>query len=223
MGRLKKEDKEKVTKDLEDSKSMLEEAKARNNFDITELFEVVNDVKEQDDEGNNFHIPKNTLDVIKKKLAEKKVVKDEETGEDILVPVIKEEERINAIFTLLAERGLNVLDFIERELQEEGFNTKILFALNETFDRATGVLRDIAEMQYKKAELELKRGHLEIQKYKADLKKREIEIKEKNHGDGDITNNILAVSSPAELLKLLSGENDADVDAEVLEEDDGSE
>jgi predicted amino acid-binding ACT domain protein len=179
MGRLKKEDKEKVNKDLKDSKVMLEEAKVRNNFDITELFEVVNEVKEQDEEGNNFHIPANTLDVIKKKLTEKKVVKNEETGEDVLVPVIKEEERIAAIFTLLAERGINILDYIERELQEEGFSTKIIFALNETFDRATGVLKDIAEMQYKKAELELKRGHLEVQKYKADLKKKELEIKER--------------------------------------------
>jgi len=85
-------------------------------------------------------------------------------------------------------------------------------------DRVTNTLRDISEMQYRKAKLENEKVHLEIQKYKADLKKREIDIKEKSSDKPSGNTNVIAVGSQAELLKLISGSDEEVKDAEIVED-----
>lgn len=206
MGRIKKKDKEDCFKKLEDSKELLREVKVENNFDIAKIFGAIERVESESSDGVNVHLPVNTLEVIKKKLSETKVEVNPDTGEEILVPVIKEEEKVKAIFSMLADKGLNVLDFIERELAQNGFDSKILFALNESFDRATGVLKDICDIQYRKAELDIKRSKLEIERNKLELRKREVDIRERKELGSDNAKEVLATASPAEMLQMLNGQ-----------------
>lgn len=151
------------------------------------------------------HVPLHCLEEIKKKLGEKKTIVNED-GNSILQPIYSEEEKVKVIFGLLSERGINVLDYLERMMESDGYHPKLLESINETMGRTSEVLRDIAEMQYRKTKLENERINLEIQKYKADLKKRELDIKEKSK-DNIQSTNIIAVGSTKELLEVMSGGN----------------
>ena len=151
------------------------------------------------------HIPVHTLKQIKEKLGAKNEIVDAD-GNKMLQPLYDEEEKLKVIFGLLSERGLNILDYLENILNEQGFSEGLMMSINEAMGKTTEVLRDISEMQYKKAKLENERAYLEIQKYKADLKKREIEIKEQNNENNLSTrNNIIAVGSTSELMELING------------------
>jgi hypothetical protein len=209
--------KEESKKDFKDKKESIEDglikAKTENHFDIDSIMGIMDDEIE-----NNFK-PVNSLEQIKTKLTEKKKVVDEDTGEDILVPLYTEEEKVRAMFSLLSEKSLNLLDFIEGELENSGYDGKKIFAINETMDRVSNTLRDISEIQYRKAKLENEKVHLEIQKYKADLKKKELDIKEKSvENKLPNTTNIVAVGSQAELMKLISDKRDEVMDGESLED-----
>ena len=203
-------------------KDLLSKVKGVNDVDITDILGIVPTTDEEEMEG---HIPVHQLTEIKSKLGEKKeVIKDD--GSKFLEPLYTEEEKVKVIFGLLSERGINLLDYLERVLAENGFNTSLVMSINETMGKTTEVLRDIAEMQYRKAKLENERTHLEIQKYKADLKKREIEIKEREVDAGPGNTNIIAVGSTAELLEVMSGKNHdkiKEVDIEEQKDEQGEE
>jgi len=218
MGRLKKKDKEEAHKGIDDTKELLDKVKSENGLDIAEIFDIVKASVDAEEEEPQ-HVPIHALEEIRAKLGEKIPVKDEE-GNEVLQPVYSEEEKVKVIFGLLSEKGLNLLDFLEKVLAETGYNGKVLFSINETMSKTTEVLRDIAEMQYRKAKLENERVHLEIQKYKADLKKREIEIKERAVDQGPGDTNVIAVGNPAELLEIMRGKKGLDdiKTAEIVDE-----
>jgi len=220
MGRLKKKDKDDAHKGIDNTKDLLDKVNGENGFDISQIFDIVKAAKE-DDNPDVEHIPLHSLEQIKAKLGEKKLVKQED-GTEIMSPIYNEEEKVKAIFGLLSEKGLNLLDFLEKVLAETGYNGKVLFSINETMSKTTEILRDISEMQYRKAKLENERIHLEIQKYKADLKKREIDIKERTADQGGGSTNVIAVGNPAELLALMQGKKGIeDIDeAHIVEGDD---
>lgn len=219
MGRLKKKDKEDAHKGIDNSKDLLDQVKAQNGMDIDAIFDLVKGSADSEDEAT--HIPLHSLKEIKEKLGKKEIVKQDD-GPDLLQPIYNEEQKIQVIFGLLSEKGLNLLDFLENVLAETGYNGKVLFSINETMARTTEVLRDISEIQYKKAKLENERVHLEIQKYKADLKKREIDIKERSSEKNPGATNVIAVGNPAELLAIMRGKKGVDdiVQASVVEEED---
>ena len=90
--------------------------------------------------------------------------------------------------------------------------------------RVSELLRDIGEMQYRKAKLENERTNLEIQKYKADLKKRELDIKERAADNGPSNTNVIAVGSTQDLLEIINGTKGKEHIKEISileEEDDG--
>lgn len=216
MGRLKKKDKEEADQKIDETKDLMSKVNSGAGVDLSKVFDLIKGSSEDDGEEIS-HIPMHTLQEIKKKLGEKKVVKNDE-GEDILTPLYTEEEKVKVIFGLLSEKGLNLLDFLEKTLAETGYNGKVLFSINETMSKTTEILRDIAEMQYRKAKLENERIHLEIQKYKADLKKREIEIKENDPKKGSGGNNIIAVGNINDLMKIMNGNEDVP-EATIVEEE----
>jgi hypothetical protein len=224
MGRLKDKDKNEMHKKVDGAKDMLEKLNSENKADSTmkEIFDIIkaggNDVVSAEDDRMPKHLPMNTLEKIKEKLGEKVKVKDED-GNEILQPIYKEEEKIKAIFGLLSERGLNLLDFLEKTLSEAGYTAQMVGSINETMDRTTQILRDIAEIQYRKAKLENERTHLEIQKYKADLKKREIEIKEKANENGSGNTNVIAVGNPSELIAIMEGKRNIQESVIIDEEE----
>ena len=130
MGRLKKKDKDDAHKGIDSTKELLDQVKANNGFNVDEIFDLVKGKIEDEEEGVN-HIPLHSLMEIKKKLGEKVAVPQED-GPDILQPVYNEEQKVQVIFGLLSEKGLNLLDFLENVLAETGYNGKVLFSINET-------------------------------------------------------------------------------------------
>ena len=207
----KEENKKEIRNKSESITEDLLKAKTENGFDIDSIMDVV------ESESDNNHKPINSLETIKAKLSEKKKTTDVD-GKEIFQPIYSEEQKVKAMFGLLSERSINLLDFIERELEDTGYDGKIVFALNETMDRVSNTLRDISEIQYRKAKLENEKVHLEIQKYKADLKKKELDIKEKKYDkDKPSTTNVIAVGSQAELMKLIT-DGKGIPDANVVEE-----
>lgn len=211
MGRPRNEDKKKVHDGIGEAKKLMEDANAENGTSITDILAVISDkpTVHSVPEHDGMHIPINTLQTIKKKLGEK-VVKQDDDGNDILVPLYNEEEKAKLIFAMLAERGINLLDHLESCLSEVGYSEEVVSSINNTMGRVAETLRDIGEIQYRKAKLENERTHLEIQKYKADLKKREIEIKEQVANQGPSNTNVIAVGSTSELLALIGGERNED-------------
>lgn len=222
MGRKKKPTRREAEKNMENTKEMLDKVKTQNGMDVNQIFDLVKSVSDESEEGSSTHIPVHSLEEIKKKLGEKKVVKNDD-GKEILQPVYQEEEKVKIIFGLLSEKGLNLLDFLEKILSETGYSAKVVTSINETFSRAAEVLRDISEMQYRKSKLENERAHLEIQKYKADLKRQEIEIKAKANEKESGNTNVIAVGSTSELLDILNGkkgkESIVEVEGQVKEEE----
>jgi len=206
MGKKRIPDEEPDPKDsIEDNKEILEKLHTESKFDIKKIFDVINLVSGGDpSEGGPRHIPINALAEIKSKLAATKK-ETNENGDEILTPLYTEEEKVKVIFALLSERGLNLLDYLEKVIEEGGYSTEVVLAINNTMEKTSDVLRDISEMQYRKAKLENERINLEIQKYKADLKKREIEIKERKVEMGGPSTQVIAVGNPAELLEIMKG------------------
>jgi predicted HTH domain antitoxin len=227
-----------MTTPIEDSKKELEFIKAKGNIDIESIFDIV---KQSSNEmtstkrNSKDHITINTLDKIKEALSAKKIQKDER-GIEQLVPVYQEEEKVKIIFGMLAEKGLNLIDNLEKILERDGYryaiggdggfeegSNKLIEKLNETFSNTTNVLRDISEFQYKKSKLELEKENLRIQDYKAKLKEKELMIKEKRYSnEKPTTTNVLAVGSQAELIQLLKSQKEEidgpkEIDASVSE------
>jgi hypothetical protein len=224
MGRPKKKDVEKVDKGIEDNKKAMEEAKANNGVNITDILTTLSNTPApvSDSKDGPDHLPIHTLNDIKKELS-KKVVKQDDDGNDILAPLYNEEQKANVIFAMLAERGINLLDHLENCLAEVGYNTNVVMSINETMGKVADLMNNIGENQYRKAKLENERTHLEIQKYKADLKKREIEIKEQVAQQGPGNTNVIAVGSTSELLEIMSGNKGAENIVEVPEREDNGE
>jgi len=218
MGRLKKKDKEDADKKIEDTKDLLGKVLSQSGG-MDEIFEIIQSVDEEDDDELR-HIPLHSLQEVKAKLSEKQIV-EKDDGSSALEPIYSEEEKVKVIFGLLSEKGLNLLDYLEKVLSETGYNGKVLFSINETMSKTTEILRDIAEMQFRKAKLENERIHLQIQSRKEDLKEREIQIKEKSVEKGAGGTQVIAVGNPAELLALMNGNKGIDdiAEAEVVEED----
>ena len=198
MGRHKKEDINKAKNGCSEGKEMLQKAQIQNGFDLSALF--------GGDGGGDSDVeflPMKTMKVIREQFGKKKEVVNEETGETEIVPLYDEEKKVEAMMALMCERGMNIMDYLEELLAEGGYSSKVLFSINETFDKTTNILRDMVDLQYKKEKLKNDRTHLEIMKYKADLKKREIDLKEKSMNEGISEDAIIAVASPAELMKVM--------------------
>lgn len=223
MGRLKKADKEKVHKNISNAKELLGEVKMSNEVDMGEIFNLIrpenNEIEEYEDEELVQHVPIHKLKEIREKMGEKKEIYNPETDKTEIVPKFSEDEKIKLVFSMLSEKGLNLLDYLEGVLAEAGYDGKVVFSINETFDKVTNVLKDISEMQYNKSKLDLEQQHINIQKYKADLKLREIELKEKAQDDNPSTQNIIAVGSPSELLEILDKNKKGTQEVEVTEVD----
>lgn len=224
-------------KKIEEAKDELAKVKAANhNIDIESIFDIVKSAttpnlpsvkgKKPD------HIPINTLDIIREKLNATQQVNGS------VVPVYTDEDKVKIIFGLLAEKGMNLLDNLEKILERDGYkytqmgdgvldegSNKLIENINDTFDKTTNVLRDIAEMQFKKSKLELEKENLRIQDYKAKLKEKELAIKEKiaNKQTGSSGNtNIIAVATQAELIALMRSQKEQpaieEKEAEVIED-----
>jgi len=226
MGRPRNEDKKKVDDGIDEAKKLMEDAKAKNGVSVTDILSVLTGgamPPSLDDDEPQF-LPVNTLKDIKEKLGEKKKVVAED-GTVSFEPLHNEEEKAKLIFALLAERGINLLDHLENCLAQVGYNANVVMSINETTSKVAEMLRDIGEIQYRKAKLDNERTHLEIQKYKADLKKREIDIKEKVADQGPSNTNIIAVGSANDLLEIMNGTKNADTiqEANVVEDNDGEE
>jgi hypothetical protein len=222
MGRPRNEDKKKVDDGIEETKKLMEDAKAQNGVTVTDILAVLGGqpapVSGSDDGPQ--HLPIHTLNEIKKAMGAR-VKKVDEHGDEVFVPMYNEEEKAKIVFGMLAERGINLLDHLENCLAEVGYNTNVVMSINETMGKVADMLRDIGEIQYRKAKLENERSHLEIQKYKADLKKREIEIKEQVAQAGPSNNQIIAVGSTHELLELMNGNMGTEniVEAPIIEDE----
>lgn len=216
MGRHKKADIDKAKNGCSSSKETLENAKLQNGFDLSDLLGGGGS-----GEADVEFLPTKTMKLIREQFGKTKEVVNEETGEKEIVPLYSEEKKIEAMMGLMCERGMNIMDFLEELLAEGGYSSKVLFSINETFDKTTNILRDMVDLQYKKEKLKNDRTHLEIMKYKADLKKREIDLKEKSMDEGISDDTIIAVASPAELMRLMKeGKiSNAVEEAEVVEED----
>lgn len=226
---------------IEDTKEQLEKVKiVNNNIDIESIFDIVKNTSTNNTPTARSkkadHSPVNTLEIVRQKLSETKKIKDEQ-GIEQTVPVYSEEDRVKIIFGLLAERGLNLLDNLEKILEKDGYrynqmsdgmmeegSNKLIENINDTFSKTTDVLKEISEMQFKKAKLELEKENLRIQDYKAKLKEKELAIKEKavNKATGSSGNtNIIAVASQAELIALMKSQNnqpEIEKEAEVIDE-----
>lgn len=223
-------------KNIEATKEELSKIKAANhNIDIESIFDIVKNTATglpTARSKKNDHVPINTLEIIRQKLA----VTKEENGSQ--VPVYTEEDKVKIIFGLLAEKGLNLLDNLEKILERDGYkysqmgdgmmeegSNKLVENINDTFSKTTDILKEIAEMQFKKSKLELEKENLRIQDYKAKLKEKELAIKEKKLGtQSPNTTNVIAVGSQAELIAIMKGQKEAltapkNVDIVVEEED----
>lgn len=222
MGRPSNKTKKEVDSSIEENKKLMEDAKTKNGIDLDDILDIV--APSGDDDmlgGQSTHMPVNTLMIIKEKLG-KKVIKKDEHGIDILAPLYDEEEKTKIIFQLLAERGINMLDHLEKILSVVGYNAAVVMSINETMGKVGTMMHEIGDLQYKKEKLKNERMHLEIQKYKADLKKREIDIKEKVADQGPSNNNIIAVGSANQLLEMMNGGDSKIIEAKVIGEDDGA-
>lgn len=221
---------------IEEAKEELSKIKSVNtNIDIESIFEIVKNTQTNlpvAKSRKGDHSPINTLEIIREKLASTKQV------DGANVSVYSEEDKVKIIFALLAEKGLNLLDSLEKVLEKDGYkygsgsdggfeegSNKLVDNINDAFTNATNVLRDIAEIQYKKSKLELEKENLRIQDYKAKLKEKELLIKEKaiNKQTGSSGNtNIIAVASQAELIALMKSQKEQpaieEKEAEVVEE-----
>lgn len=215
---------------IKDTKSELEKIKVANgNIDIESIFDIVKNTSVNPISAKNKnpdHTPINTLERIREKLSATKKIKDEQ-GIEQIVPVYEEEEKVKIIFGLLAEKGLNLLDGLEKILEKDGYkygsgsdgsfesgSEKLVDNINDAFSNATNVLKEIAEIQYKKSKLELEKENLRIQDYKAKLKEKELSIKEKaiNKQIGSSGNtNIIAVASQSELIALMKSQKEQSV------------
>ena len=209
--------------DLDQTKDLMQKVQAQNGSISTDLMSLLKDVSSDflpATSDTDRHIPVHTLEQIKKKLGETVKTKDED-GKEITKPLYTEEEKVRVVFGLLSEKGLNLIDTLERTLAEQGYDSFLVGNINETLEKTTMVLRDISEMQYRKAKLENERINLEIQKYKADLKKREIDLKEKKIDKGIANTQVIAVGNPAELLAIMQGQKGGEdiVQAQVVEEE----
>ena len=205
-----------LVSNLHDAKEKMEDVKTENGVGMKDIFELMS-LPSNDVPNEGEHIPVHTLQKIKEQLG-KKVKETDEEGNEVLKPLFDEEEKAKMIFGMLAERGINLLDYLEKHLGQEGFDSDVTFSINNTMEKVTTLLQSIGDMQYKKAKLENERSYLEIQKYKADLKKREIEIKEKKNEGGSGNTNVVAVGNPQELLALLSGEKNVE-DIQIIEDE----
>ena len=235
MGRTKNEDKEKLHKDADRAKELLREVQATNGISVEDIINKVNEdnipvptidgqgstsITSPDyDEDEPEYVPTNTLAEIKAKFGLKKEVTDEKTGLKELVPVYTEDDQLKMLFGLLSERGVNVLDYLEKILQSTGYSSKVVFSINETLDKTTNILRDIADMQFKKQKLINESRNLGIQEFKANLKKEELEIKRMavENAKGTTGSNIIAVASPTAILEALSQGGVKDANIEVIE------
>ena len=93
------------------------------NINIEAIFDIVkntNTSNEISKRGNYDHTPVNTLSKIKEILSAKKIIKDD-SGKDQEVPVYQEDEKVKIIFGLLAEKGINLLDNLEKILEKDGY------------------------------------------------------------------------------------------------------
>jgi hypothetical protein len=210
---------------IEASKEELEKIKQVNtNIDIESIFDIVKNTSlPTPTSKKSDHKVIHSLDIIKAKLSETKIIKNDR-GIEESVPAYSEEDKVKIIFGLLAEKGLNLIDSLEKILERDGYkyalmgdgmmeegSNKLIENINETFSKTTDVLRDIAEMQYKKSKLELEKENLRIQDYKAKLKEKELTIKEKainKQGNGSGNTNIIAVASQAELIALMKSQKE---------------
>lgn len=235
MGRMKKEEKEKLHSDSDKAKELLKEIQATNGISVEDIINKVNEdniplptidnpapvaIPSPDyDEDEPTHVPINALSEIKAKFGQKQEVVNEKTGIKELKPVYTEDEQMKMLFGVLSERGINLLDYLEKVLQTSGYSGKVVFSINETLDKTTNILRDIADIQYKKQKLQNDAKNLQIQEYKANLKKEELEIKRmaienQNQPTG---NNIIAVGSQEELLRILNQGGAKETDINVIE------
>jgi len=225
MGRPSNETKKEVIKGIKDNRKLIEDVQMNNGVNITDIISAISDtpVPISDSEDGPQHLPIHTLNEIKEKMG-KKVIRQDDNGDDILVPLYNEEEKAKLVFGMLAERGINLLDHLENCLAEVGFNAGVVMSINETMSKVGDMMHSIGEIQYRKEKLANERVHLEIQKYKADLKKREIDIKEKVADAGPSNTNIVAVGSASDLLELMGSKNINNIqEANIIGEDDGEE
>lgn len=193
------------------------------NTDIQGIFQSAEDEMLLPDNISQYK-PVNPLEKINAILNKKKKEVDKKTGEEIWVDEYSSDQKMQMMFNFLAEKSINLIDYMENIIQEDEFSTKLVYAINDTMTKATDNLKSISELQFQKAKLENEREHLRIQKYKADLKLKEIESREKiaekrlsasdNHGN----TNVIAVGSHEELLKLLEEQRHGR-DANVVDED----
>jgi len=226
MGRPRNEDKKKVDDGIKDAKKLMEDAQAQNGCSIIDVLGVLGDgyVPSTIEQDEPVHIPINALKQIQEKLGEK-VKRVDDVGNITFEPLHNEEEKAKMIFALLAERGINLLDHLENCLAQAGYHDKVVTSINDTMGKVAEMLRDIGEIQYRKAKLDNERTHLEIQKYKADLKKREIDIKEKIAETGPSNTNVIAVGSANDILEIINGSKGIEniQEAHVIGDDDGEE
>jgi predicted HTH domain antitoxin len=226
---------------IETTKEELAKVKATNtNIDIESIFDIVKNTPTNNSptvrSKRSDHSPVNTLEIVRQKLSETRKIKDEQ-GIEQTVPAYSEEDKVKIIFSLLAERGLNLLDNLEKILEKDGYrynqmgdgmmeegSNKLIENINDTFSKTTDVLKEIAEMQFKKSKLELDKENLRIQDYKAKLKEKELQIKEKalmKHNPTGGNTNIIAVASQSELIALMKSQQSQPVvekEAELLDE-----
>ncbi len=203
----RKTNKTKVTESLHETKELMENANAENGVSVTDIMSMLSGDQLPANNDSESYVPIHTLQSIKDQLG-KQVVKIDDSGNKIFENLYSQEKKAQLVFSLLAERGINLLDHLDTCLEEVGYNTSVVASINETMTKVAETLRNIGEIQFRKAKLENERTHLEIQKYKADLKKREIDIKEQVASQGNLGNGsqIIAVGSPQELLEIMNGE-----------------
>jgi hypothetical protein len=218
MGKRKKVD---IAENPEVIKDTIKSIESKAKFDVKEIFDLITTTV---DEGgvpvtatSNAHIPTNTLALIQAKLGKKKeIVREDGTKE--MVPEFSEEQKTKALFAMMAERGINLLDYYEKLIASEGpgFQNSNAISFADLFSKVGEYMRDVAEIQFRAEKLRNERELLAIQRYKADLKKMEIEAKlaknEKPTG-----NNIIAVGNVADLLNLMQNSGMAEANAEVID------
>jgi hypothetical protein len=221
---------------LDLAKDEIQKLKDSSKVNIEDIFDIVNNTNNSTpsvQSRRKDHKLVHTLAEIREKLAATKKVKDE-NGVEVEKPVFAEDEKVRIIFGLLAEKGFNLLDSLEKILEKDGFryqlmgdgsmeegSNPLIKNINDTFEKTTSVLKEISEMQYKRSKLELEKENLRIQDYKAKLKEKELAIKEKAIMKGNTAGNtnIIAVASQAELIALMKSQKEETV--KEVEVDDG--
>lgn len=217
---------------LDSTKEELQKIKNISNINIEEIFGIVQSTQSNNSPSTTKkkdHKIVHTLEEIKSKLASTKKIKDE-NGTEIEKPMFEEDEKVRIIFGLLAEKGFNLLDSLEKILEKDGYRYQLMGDgsmeegsngliknINDAFEKTTNVLKEISEFQYKKSKLELERENLRIQDYKAKLKEKELAIKEKSISKGSSVGNtnIIAVASQAELIALMKTQSNTVKEVEV--------